>query len=319
MGGYIFLRSASGLCDSMFMLEMLTPYAQKYNRTIIWDMMLYTASDIGSLFDFSTYPVRVLYGSKHIEKIRYRKIEPACFQSDIYATPEHRGPNLFYIDNQLAQFDMNKDFNYSVLLVYYGGIGGTITMNNIRFNKKLIDEYHSKLKLLPGKFDAIHLRATDHYDQKTNETLDTIRKFVKHRKSVYFATDNMKLMSSLSDEFPQIIKSFSYEKIDVEYKSLHKDFGVNDPLALQKALIDILICASSNEFLPSVGGFSRLILMLNKDKDLLKKIVHLKKENSDSKYSNNKSSKSTKALTIKTKFSSNGEKNSNSRCRCCRY
>jgi hypothetical protein len=47
------------------------------------------------------------------------------------------------------------------------------------------------------------------------------------------------------------------------------------------------------------------------DKDLLKKIVHLKKENSDSKYSNNKSSKSTKALTIKTKFSSNGEKNSN--------
>lgn len=47
------------------------------------------------------------------------------------------------------------------------------------------------------------------------------------------------------------------------------------------------------------------------DKDLLKKIVHLKKENSDSKYSNNKSSKSTKALSIKTKFSSNGEKNSN--------
>lgn len=48
-----------------------------------------------------------------------------------------------------------------------------------------------------------------------------------------------------------------------------------------------------------------------KDKDLVKKIVHLKKENSDSKYSNNKSSKSTKALSIKTKFSSNGEKNSN--------
>lgn len=47
------------------------------------------------------------------------------------------------------------------------------------------------------------------------------------------------------------------------------------------------------------------------DKDLLKKIVHLKKENSDSKYSNSKSSKSTKALSIKTKFSSNGEKNSN--------
>ena len=276
MGGYIFLRSSAGLCDSMFMLEMLTPYAQKYDRTIIWDLMMYTASNLDSIFDFSRYPVKVLCGSKHVDDILFSKIEPACFERNVYATPKHHGPNLFSINNELAQFDMSKDFPSSVLLIYYGGCGGWITMNNIRFNKKVINEYYSKLALLPEKFDAVHLRATDHFDQKTEETLDKIRSFVKDKKSVYLASDNMKLLGSLSEEFSQIIKSFSYEKIDTTYYSLHSNFGKIDPFALQKAIIDMLICASSVEFFQTVGGFSRLIWTLHhNNKALLKKLTSI--------------------------------------------
>jgi len=273
MGGYIFLRCRAGLCDSMQMLEMMTPYAQKYKRTIIWDLLLYTASDLDSIFDLSKYPVPVLYGSNHVKSVTYEKVEPKCFTKDIYATPHHHGPNLFSIDGQLAQFDRTRQFDDSVLLIYYGANGGWITMDNIRFNKKLIDDYYSKLEMLPSQFDAVHLRATDHYDQKTSEALEKIDKFVKDKTAVYLASDNMSLMKSLSEKFPQVIKSFNYDNIEKKYYSLHHEFGSIDSDALKKAIIDILICASSQQFLPSVGGFSRLIWNLNKNKKLLQTLT----------------------------------------------
>jgi hypothetical protein len=273
MGGYLLLRSDAGICDSLFMLEMLTPYAQKYNRTIIWDLMLYTASEVGSLFDFSKYPVPLICESNWISKIKYTDTEPKCFKKDILVSPKQTGPNLFFIDKQLAQFDMTKTYNDSVLLVYYGGRGGWVTMNNIHFSKKLIDNYHSKISQLPKTFDAVHLRATDHHNQKTEDDLAAVRKFVENKQNVYLATDNMKYMESLSEEFSQIIKSFTYEKIEEEYKSLHHNFGKTDPDCLEKALIDILICATSAEFLPSVGGFIRLIRHLHTNKELLQQLT----------------------------------------------
>lgn len=273
MGGYILLRSDAGICDSLFMLEMITSYAEKYNRTIIWDLILYKASDVSSIFDLSNYPVPVLYGANEISKLTYTTTQPECFQKNILVSPKHTGVNLFFIDEQLAQFDMTKTYDDSVLLIYYGATGGSVTMKNIRFSKKLIDNYHSKISQLPKTFDAVHLRATDHHDQKTEDDLAAVRKFVKDKKNVYLATDNMKCMESLSKEFSQIIKSFTYEKIEKEYKSLHHNFGKTDPDCLEKALIDILICATSDQFLPSVGGFSRLIGHLHKNKNLLKQLT----------------------------------------------
>jgi hypothetical protein len=273
MGGYILLRACAGICDSMFMLEMLTPYAQKYNRTIIWELILYTASDVNSIFDLSDYPVNVLYDTKLIDKITFSDIKPSCLKADIYAIPKQTGPNLFYIGEDLAQFDLNTNYSDSTLLVYYGAIGGSLTMKNIRFNKKLIDEYYRKIAKLPIKFDAIHLRATDHYNQKIEENLKEIREFVKDKKNVYLATDNMKYMESLSKEFPQIIKSFSYQKIVKRYYSLHHDFGTINPQLLKNAILDILICASSKEFLKSVGGFSRAIEYLHTNKCVLNTLL----------------------------------------------
>jgi hypothetical protein len=273
MGGYIFLRSRAGLCDSLFMLEMITPYAQKDNRTIIFDLVLYGASDLESIFDLSNYPVPILYGSDVISKIDYTKTEPECFSKDVLAFPKQTGPNLFFLNDQLAQFDMTKTYDKSVLLVYHGAMGGFITMNNINFSKKLLENYYAKLTKLPKKFHAVHLRATDHFHQKIEKDLDKIREFIQNKENVYLATDNMKHMKLLSEEFPQIIKSFSYEIINIPYYSLHHHFGKVDPDCLNKAILDILICASAEEFLPSVGGFSRLIGYLHNNKHILKRLT----------------------------------------------
>jgi len=273
MGGYILLRSSAGLCDSLFMLEMLTPFAVQHNRTIVWDLLLYSASDIDSLFNFSNYPVPVLCGIKHMKDVIYDKIFPECFESDPYTIPSHVGCNLFHINGTSAQFDMSKEYVDSNLLIYFGAVGGHITLTNLYFSKSVIDEYYAKMSTLPEKFDAVHLRATDHYDQNIEKNLEEIDVFVKSESPVYLSTDNMKLMESLSEKYNNIIKSFSYEKIETSYRSLHHNFGNCDPNALKNAILDILICASSDKFLKSVGGFSRLINNIHSDKELLRRLL----------------------------------------------
>lgn len=275
MGGYIFLRCTSGICDSIFMLEMLTPYAQKYDRTIIWDLMLYTASDLDSIFDFSNYPVKVLCGSKHVNDILFSRIEPTCFGNNVYAGPIYCGSTKFSINGELAQFDRSKDFPSSVLLIYYGGCGGWITMDNIRFNKKLINEYYSKLELLPEKFVAIHLRATDYPGYNEEEDIAKVDKFVEKHPDIptYLASDNIKLIEKLCEKHKQLVKPFSYRKIDYKYRSLHHTFGNIEPDCVTNALIDILMCASADDFLQSRGGFSRFINHLYCNKKLLKNLL----------------------------------------------
>jgi hypothetical protein len=54
---------------------------------------------------------------------------------------------------------------------------------------------------------------------------------------------------------------------------LHHSFGRIDPNVLKRGVIDILVCATARNFLPSVGGFSRLICHLNRNKELLNKLL----------------------------------------------
>lgn len=273
MGGYIFFRPCGGFCDSLYTLQTLISYAKKYDRVIILDLVLYSASDLEELLDFSVYPVKIICKRNAIREIIYDNVEPSCFNPDIFKRGQYVSQSRYEIDGQQTVFDLNKEYPNSTLLVYYNSIGGPINMSYLRFTKFLLDAFYKKLSLLPKKFDSVHLRATDHYEQKPEEDMKAVRNFVKNKKNVYLATDNMRLMESLSEEFPQIIRSFSYKKIDRAYGSLHQDYGKVDPESLKNALLDILVCASSEEFLPSVGGFSRLIGHLHANKELLKKLL----------------------------------------------
>lgn len=273
MGGFLLLRVCAGLCDAMFMLEMITPYAQKYGRTIIWELEMYKASDITSIFDFSNYPVKVLIGKDAIKGIYYSGIEPSCYGIDINKPAQATGPGIYTIDGQPSKFDLEKEYPDSTLLIYHGGHGGWLTMKNFGFTRKFILEFRQRKAQLPESYSAIHLRATDHFDQKLEKNLSDIDEFVKDKSAVYLATDNMSLMESLSEKYPQIIKAFSYKKIGKTYHSLHSEFGRTDPDAVKNALLDIILCASSDHFLPSAGGFSRLINHLYKTKDLLHSLI----------------------------------------------
>ena len=240
---------------------------------IILELLLYSKSDIKGLIDFSLYPVKIFCTADKIREIRYDDVEPACFKDDIYKKAVRVSPYRFELDGMIPSFDSTKVYPDSTLLIYYGGHGGHIDTTLLKFRKSFIDKYHQQRSLLPGNFDSAHLRATDHYDQNLTRDLANLENFIKDKSAVYLATDNMSLMESLANKYPQIIKSSSYKKLEAKYKSLHHTFGASDPECLSNALVDILICASADNFLPSVGGFSRLMQKLHEDKELLNRLI----------------------------------------------
>jgi hypothetical protein len=273
MGGYIFFRASGGLCDSLYTLQTLIDYAKQYDRTIIVDFVVYPASDLEQLIDFSNYPVKVICKKNVIKNIKYTNIEPSCFKSDIFKHGEYKSAGVRFIDGHPCVFDITKNYPNSTLLVYYRNLGGYVNFKYLKFTKFLLDKYYEKLSLLPSEFHAVHLRATDHIYKHTENDVARLEIFLKNKQNVYLATDNMTLMDSLSTKFPQIIKSFAYKKIDTPIHSLHHSTGSTDPDLLKNAILDILICASSKEFLPSVGGFTAAITNLHTNKELLKHLL----------------------------------------------
>lgn len=279
MGGYIILRVQSGFNDALSLLWHNVEYAVKHDRKIIFIMDAYSATDLDDLIDFTNFPVKVLCGEQHIEKINFSNIEPSCFALDPYMRPNGVIQNPFYnytIDGTPCIYDINQSYPEDTLLIFLGcgNRGGAIfSMKHITFRRSFIRKFLEQRAKLPKTYSSVHLRATDHHHQNLTRDLAKLTNFIKDKPAVYLASDNMSLMESLADKYSQIIKSVSYKKTDETYRSLHHTFGNADPECLSNALIDMLICASAEEFLPSVGGFSKLIKQLHEDKELLNRLI----------------------------------------------
>jgi hypothetical protein len=281
MGGYILLRIPQGFNDGIFLLKQLMPYALKHNRTIIWSLLLYGLTDLDSIFDFSNFPVKVLCGEKHLKDILYSSIEPACYENklDGHNIEQHWDdcPNYYTINGQLTEFDQTKEYNDSVLLVYHNSNGGITSFDNIKFKSPFIEKFYIQRNLF-DKFVAIHLRATDYPGYNEEEDTAKVDDFIKKHPDipVYIASDNSMLVEKLCQIHKQLVKPLSYKKITEKYRSLHHTFGNTDPECLTNALIDILMCASADDFLRSRGGFSRLIWNLSQNKELLQTLTCVK-------------------------------------------
>jgi hypothetical protein len=129
--------------------------------------------------------------------------------------------------------------------------------------------------MFPSVFNAIHIRGTDDPLKNKEKSMALVDDFIKSNPTnpIYIASDDMPIVDEIASKYSMIVKPLSYKKIDYKYYSLHHTFGESDPECLSNALIDMLICASADEFLPSTGGFSRLIKQLHEDKELLNRLI----------------------------------------------
>jgi hypothetical protein len=172
---------------------------------------------------------------------------------------------------------MNKTYPDDVLLIFqgFGNYGGILEVfKYIKFKPAFIDKFYQQRNMFTT-FIAIHIRATDYpgYNEK-DDTLE-VDKFLEMYpdKLAYLACDNSNFVEKLCIKHSNIVRPLLYKKIDKPYYALHYSFGGTDPECLSNAIIDILMCASSSEFLESRGGFSKLITNIRNTPGLLNKLL----------------------------------------------
>uniref|UniRef100_A0A6C0B0J8 Uncharacterized protein n=1 Tax=viral metagenome TaxID=1070528 RepID=A0A6C0B0J8_9ZZZZ len=283
MGGFIILRVTAGFNDALSLLWHNTQYAKAHGRTIIFCLDTYTATDLDSIIDFSQFPVKVLCGEDHIKNILFSRIEPACFGNDPYrrcdSTVREGQYNIPSIGNTITKYNSAVKYPDSILLIFQGigNFGGSLNIfHNIKFQPAFLKKFHIQRSKF-DKFVAIHLRATDYPGYNEEEDTAKVDKFVEKHLDIptYLACDNSKLVEKLCEKHKQLVRPLAYKKIDNWYFSMHYSFGSTDPHCVTNALIDILMCASADDFLQSRGGFSGLISQLRSNKELVKKLTSI--------------------------------------------
>lgn len=280
MGGYIVLRVQTGFNDAVLLIYSMTEYALKYKRTIILTLESYSATNLDSIFDFSKYPVPIICGEDIVPSLKYTSIEPTCYGMDPYTPPTSRTANYSKLINGMStRFDLTKEYPDTTLLIWDSvgarEVSKVEIFNDIRFTSEFLVKFKKQRDLFPSVFNAIHIRGTDDPLKNKEKSMALVDDFIKSNPTnpIYIASDDMPIVDELASKYSMIVKPLSYKKIDYNYYSLHNTFGKTDPECLSNALIDMLICASADEFLPSTGGFSRLIQKLHEDKDLLNSLI----------------------------------------------
>jgi len=280
MIGYILLRVQSGFNDGVFLIHKITEYALKHKRTIILTFEVYSATNLDSIFDFSRYPVPIICGENIVPNLKYKAIEPSCYGMNPYTQATSRTKNASKLINGIpTQFDLTKEYPDTTLLIWDSVGARDLSMidifKDICFASEFLGKFKKQRDLFPVVFNAIHVRGTDDPTKNTEKSINLVDDFIAKNKDIpiYLATDDMPLMDNISLKHKLVVKPLSYKKIDTKYYSLHHSFGRSDPECLSNAIIDLLMCASSTNFLRSTGGFSGLMEKLHKNKVILKHLL----------------------------------------------
>ena len=174
---YIYLQAKGGINDCLNQLAICTAYAIKHRYSIILEMIVYKATDLDRIFDFSAYPVKIYTDVKQKkEELEGRPVEPAYMnhiQHKIRYVTQKKGVWHGKNDKPL-RFNVSKTYPRDVVLIYAAGGGGNPILENavkrerhlfeyIRFTDAFLDEYYrvKDAAKIPDTYIAIHLRATD--------------------------------------------------------------------------------------------------------------------------------------------------------------
>lgn len=126
------------------------------------------------------------------------------------------------------------------------------SLKYLKINKNLQEIIDKYLKII-GKFDAVHIRRTDHVSlaKANGKYVDLVEfeRFIEGRENVFLATDCYETQRYLMGKYKQV-KVF--EKINYS-KKLRQT-------SLRNSVIDMFICIEGKEFMGTpFSSFSRLI------------------------------------------------------------
>jgi len=301
----VLCRPTSGLNDILVQIDACYQYCKKFKRKLIVD-----GSISGFLDDFANYFIS-LDSNISFGKIDFSNppfdVFPKCLCNDLYNN------NGLYWDETSAAlskdgfpltFDFRKDYEEQIL-VHVGGGGGkrsifALTKLSLEANVKThITNIIEDLKRQSGKnrkYDAIHVRNTDH---KTD-----YKPFFDELKS---KLDKTTVLCTDDYECQQYAKSFFGEKLKIltdipdlsssEIKTLHLNKNIDRYKTNVDALTDLFLLACSVEIfsipccesrgtyyglkiyvLPGerISGFLKLAKSLHDNKGIIKNLLYRK-------------------------------------------
>jgi hypothetical protein len=303
---FIYVNSLNGFNDALVHLGICTQYAITHKYSIIWELETYAATDLTKIFDTSKYPVPLyLNGKEKIKQLKSAPLEPNIYKTIVQFKKAALDAKVH--NKEPTSFNLHTVYPREKVLLYSSKGGGRYMLafnifKKLRFTPQFIEAYQRVLKSanIPTLYSSIHLRATDrnlkfgsnattmatrknrnnsNNSKPTNTNISALKRieiYIKDNEPhpVYIASDNKGLIHTLKKKHPSILHTSARSNRDNKrnYWRLH-DFGKRDPNNLQNALIDLCILAGGEQFLPTVGGFSRLASQLHKHKSDLQAML----------------------------------------------
>jgi hypothetical protein len=305
MGGYFLLRCRTGLADCIKILAYYTEYAIKHDRTILLEFMMYSATDLNDVFDFSDYPCKIIVNPKSIleglvnDNINVVPIfyKPQLLDpKDLKQTDNPVGSGYIYtLFNKRVLFPITNTFQDNILIV--ADICGAGIHNdfkylaNIKINNLIIDKFRFIRNNYSILYNSVHIRATDQFalykdvSYKLNKVTNTYNEFIeKSNQNVFVATDDSNIINKLKDMYGGKIllsttKYYNNQNTNINNNNKHHNnlhqFGSVEPDILVQAIIDLLLLAfAQNICIPyETSGFSRLAKYLCTHKNILYKML----------------------------------------------
>jgi hypothetical protein len=259
----------------MNQLWIVTKYAKRLQREVLFQMSMYSATKLSSVFDFSKYPVKV-HVDESAEKILQRIATTGSVHPQEYtlhsATIDSNAPKVSLEDQKGLEA-----IPRTTLLVHDtpgGGYDAQYAFLQIQFQESFLQSFYRHYSL-PPVYHAIHIRNTD-YTTNLEYADSQIRVFKANHSSnpIFIITDN----PATQQEFAQ---RYSLQKTKTHYfdgSILHSN-GKTDSNVLQDVLYDLFIIALSNDFLAiqcahnKITGFAILATALHEQKRKMKQII----------------------------------------------
>ena len=285
---YILLRCRTGLNDCLYELYTYTEYAIQHKRKIILEFMMYNATDLNTIFDFSQYPVEIILKTTILNDFIDKDIVPKIYKSQLLNPKgmKQKDQNTDYKLNGTV-IDFNRELTYpsDVLLVRDGWGRNNKFMNHlpyIKFNSELINYFNSKRSQLPLEYNAVQIRATDKSHVYSGPILIKAKEFIQDSDiPVFVASDDSSKINKLQGLYgAKIIKSDTIfyntgKNIKPHQAGNLHQFGTIEPNVLKDAIIDMLLLASATKLFLTTerSGYSRLARYLCNNKYIVNKLI----------------------------------------------
>jgi len=275
---YILCIPQGGIIDMCNAILRCHKYAVSTNRILLIDTTTgWFNDDINEYIQIHSPYVYTGHPATLYEKIKDKSIYPKGINLMDIKAPVNRD-NKFYMDDTLVTYDLNREFNETVLvysMFRLGEPGFTELLQFCSFSKIVVDAYKKTRARLPKSYVSVHIRNTD-YESNVAEFMEKHSSELEN-KAIFLASDNKQTIDQFKERYGANLYSFAFIP-DNGGKPIHENYVRTKEESKKyntETLVDILLLAAADEYYYSnaQSGFSKTVTELRNDKRLLDRLI----------------------------------------------